>query len=207
MVAAGAAQDTTVTYANTTVWPAWQQTGTSAVSITLPPSATGATWINWNTTAATTTSGAIYTTGAWNTWNATYEETAEQREARELRAAEFRERAAETAREREAAKDRALELLSYCLTPDQLASYREKGWFEVTGNRGRRWRIRGRGQSGNVDLMPEIGDEREASYCAHPPGGLPDADAHLAQKLAIETDEDAFEKVANVHYRRPTRAA
>lgn len=104
------------------------------------------------------------------------------------------------------ARDRAAELLGYCLTSDQRATLREHGWFEVRSSKGRRWRIRDRGQSGNVDLMPETGDERLATYCAHPPEGLPDPDAYLAQMLTLITDEDAFLRVANLHYRRPVAA-
>jgi hypothetical protein len=55
--------------------------------------------------------------------------------------------------------------------------------------------------------MPEIGEERESSWCAHPPGGLPDADAHLAQMLHLITDEDGFMRVANRHYQRPAAQA
>jgi hypothetical protein len=51
--------------------------------------------------------------------------------------------------------------------------------------------------------MPEIGEERDMTLCAHPPGHLPDADAHAAQMLALVTDDEAFERTANVHYRRP----
>ena len=40
--------------------------------------------------------------------------------------------------------------------------------------------------------MPEIGNERDVSYCCHPPGQLPNADAHVAQMLHLVTDEDDF---------------
>jgi hypothetical protein len=109
-------------------------------------------------------------------------------------------------REGAVAHSRAREVLLSLLTDEQAASYAEKGWFEVRGSRGGRWRIRARGQAGNVDLMPEIGDEREASFCCHPPGGLPDADAHLAQMLHLVTDEDGFRRTANLAYRRPVAA-
>ena len=42
---------------------------------------------------------------------------------------------------------------------------------------------------------------------AHPPDSLPDADAHLAQMLALVTDEEKFLRVANCHYRRPAPQA
>jgi hypothetical protein len=189
-------------------------------------------WVNWNTAYATgsttvpqynpmfagTTGTTIYLNDlVWISWNTTWTETQEQRAQREAAHAE-RERLhaeemarlaaaqAERSRVRVAAKARAEELLLSLLTDEQVASYRDKGWFEVRGSKGGRWRIRNRGQAGNVDLMPEIGEEREATYCAHPPDHLPDADAYVAQMLHIVTDEEDFVRVANQHWRRPAAA-
>jgi hypothetical protein len=164
----------------------------------------------------------------WGSWNAQYEETAELKAAWEAGRAEreavAREREAAweagraereaVAREREAAyqrrqavraaaSSRAAELLLSLLSEQQARSYTEHGWFEVRGSKGGRWRIRNQGQAGNVDLMPEIGNERDATFCCHPPGNLPAADAHLAQMLHLVTDEDGFRRIANVAYRRP----
>jgi hypothetical protein len=191
--------NTTVTMGDQ-AWAAWN------VSVT---STTGSLALNYPTGSAWVSDGS-----SWVTWNTAYQETEDEQAARETREAELRagwerrrqEQAAEAAvlrAEREAANARALELLLSVLTPEQRASYLDEGWFEVRGSRGGRWRIRNRGQSGNVDLMPEIGEERDATYCAHPPGSLPNADAHLAQMLALVTDEEKFVATANVHYRRP----
>ena len=194
---------------NSTVWPMWNIVTNTPLYV---PATTTATWTNWNAnyTGATTATGATtlilpppYT---WAAWSTAHEETREQRAEREQRAA-----AAVQARDAERAilaqaRDRALELLGFVLSDDQMRTYREHGWFEIRSSKGRRWRIRDRGQSGNVDLMPEIGDERVATYCAHPPADagrlLPAADAHLAQALTLVSDEDAFLRVANCQYRR-----
>jgi hypothetical protein len=188
--------------------------GTSSGSTTMT-----ATWQSWNAAYFTSTTipvNYLYVSSAtttmyvpaWGAWNTAYEETREQREVRERCEAAARQRAEDLRRAREAASNRAEELLLSLLTEEQAASYRERGWFEVRGSRGGRWRIRNRGQAGNVDLMPEIGEEREATYCAHPPDGLPDADAHVAQMLALVTNEEEFLRVANCRYRRPeSRAA
>jgi hypothetical protein len=187
----------------------------------------GSTWSNWNTVYTGTSGLGITCAGTstqatiapqWASWNTVYEETAEQEAARLEQEAENRRlaeelrveqevRYAERRLERERAAARSLELLRVLLSDEQWASYQENGWFEVRGSKGGRWRIRNRGQSGNVDLMPEIGEEREASYCAHPGEHLPDADAHAAQMLALVTDEEMFVRTANVHYRRPTLRA
>jgi hypothetical protein len=196
-------------------WFAWCSTTSTTITTT------DTTWTAWNNNVTSTTgslalnyaSGTAYvSTGTqWLSWNTSHTEMTEeqaaafaeaQRAAEERRAAQEAERAALTA-ERGKASERAVELLLSLLTPEQAASYQEHGWFEVRGSSGRRWRIRNRGQSGNVDLMPEIGDEREMSLCAHPAGWLPDADAHVAQMLALVTDDEAFARTANVHYRRP----
>jgi hypothetical protein len=180
-------------------------------------------WTSWNTSVTSTTGSLAYNYGTntayvstgstWIAWNGSYQETEDQRAERERQAAEanarWEEQRAQQARgaaarqlEREAAQARALGLLRSLLSDGQWASYQENGWFEVRGKSGRRWRVRNRGQAGNVDLMPEIGEERDATYCAHPPGGLPDADAHAAQMLALVTDDEAFLRVANLHWRR-----
>lgn len=210
-------------YANCTLYTS--TSSTTAMAYTETP------WASWNITYTGTSgntlaygansniavsSGAQFavSTPQWTTWNTAYQETEDQRLERERQAAEAnahreagraeRERQeAERRAEREQAEARSLELLRSLLTGEQWASYQDKGWFEVRGKSGRRWRVRNRGQSGNIDLMPEIGEERDATYCAHPPGDLPDADAHAAQMLALVTDDEAFLRVANRHWRRP----
>jgi hypothetical protein len=224
---AAQAEEKREAFDNGAVWVSWNELGTTSfTNCTTASTATNlnVTWSAWNTT---------YTSGActfgyydansnqayviapqWGAWNTTRQETEDERAAREKQAAEQarRHEAVRAAREAQyalerageaKAAERALELLRSLLSDEQWISYQEKGWFEVRGSKGGRWRIRNRGQSGNVDLMPEIGEEREATYCAHPPGSLPLADAHAAQMLALVTDEEAFVKTANVHYRRP----
>lgn len=191
-------------------WFSW--CSTTSTTLTMNDTA----WTTWNNGVATTagslafnyaTSTAYVSTGtSWVAWNAGYQETGDQRLEREererVRQAEWQARYEEQERERARTQARALELLRSLLSGEQWENYQDKGWFEVTGSSGRRWRVRNRGQSGNVDLMPETGEEREATYCAHPPGGLPDADAHAAQMLALVTDDEAFLRTANRHWVR-----
>lgn len=196
-------------------WGTWNNGYTSSCTTTGTTAyVSQGTWGSWNTTYMTTGNTVAVGGVPWVSWNATAEETEEQRAERERRDEEIRaqweERRVVQARDaaalhlaQEAAGARAVELLLSLLSEEQAATYREHGWFEVRGSSGRRWRIRNRGQSGNVDLMPEIGEEREMSFCAHPAERLPDADAHVAQMLALVTDDEAFERTANVQYRRP----
>ena len=136
------------------------------------------------------------------TWNTAYQETADQRAAREARQAEQNRQAAEYRAKRTVINSRAEQLLLSLLNDEQRRTRAEHGWFEVRGSLGGRWRIRNSGQSGNVDLMPQAGNERLMSLCIHPPGGLPDADAHVAQMLGIVTDELAFRRTGNLTYHR-----
>ena len=180
--------------------------------ITISPSATTTTtWQYWNTACYSNATGTSSTMTlqilpAWGAWNTVYEETREQRENRERleaqQRAEWQQQDQERRRAREQADARAEELLLSLLTEEQAATRQDRGWFEVRGSAGGRYRIRSRGQAGNVDLMPETGEERDTSYCCHP-SGVPDADAHLAQMLALVTDEDRFRRTANIAYRRP----
>lgn len=189
------------------VWDSWNYV--YSVSSTTVGSYYGQDpWPYWNggyTTSATTVTAIGWP--QWQTWNQVYEETAEQQAERERRRAAMlaeRQQRADAERARlTRVSSRAEQLLLSLLSDAQRRTYTEHGWFEVRGSKGGRWRIRNSGQAGNVDLMPEIGNEREMSFCCHPPGGLPDADAHVAQMLHLVTDEDGFRRTANIAYRRP----
>jgi hypothetical protein len=89
---------------------------------------------------------------------------------------------------------RAEQLLRGCLSPEQQRDLEEKGCFYVETPGGRRYRI-DRGTHGNVKRLDERGSIL-AGYCAQP-AGIPVADSMLAQKLALEADEDGFLRVAN----------
>jgi hypothetical protein len=93
------------------------------------------------------------------------------------------------------ARDRARELLLSLLTEEQARTYEGDGWFEVAGSDGGLFRIHSAGQAGNVQEI--LAGRPVASYCCHPPGGLPDADAHVAQMLHLQTDEAGFRRTAN----------
>jgi hypothetical protein len=141
----------------------------------------------------TVTSGSGYDYGSWANPQPTAEQLAE---ARARRAAE--ERAyEERCRARARVNERAEALLLSLLSDAQGRSYLELGWFEVRGSAGGLFRVSRRGQAGNVDELPPDGGDRIASYCIHPSGRFPDADAHAAQYLALVTNEPGFRAIAN----------
>ena len=88
-------------------------------------------------------------------------------------------------------------LLKSCLSEEQRRNLAHRNFFEVISSRGRLWRI-WRGKAWNVRRGSE-------TWCASPRVDVPDADAMLAQKLWLETDEDAFCRVGNMS--RPLLAA
>jgi hypothetical protein len=201
------------------IWQDWnanmRNLGTAATTaaVTFQQYIPTSTWV-WTDT--------IQTSITWTGWNNAYNVhmlTEEERAARdaerirrqeEWRAREIERMAVEQAMrakavaERVASDARARELLHALLSPQQKRDLLEHGWFEVIGRSGKRWRIRQGNLVGNVDLMPEQGDERLASYCAHPPGyeGLPTDDHHIAQMLSLQDDDQAFVDVSYLHYRK-----
>ena len=81
------------------------------------------------------------------------------------------------------------------------ATLESYGHFEVRGSHtGKCYRIR-RGRSMNIDEVSKEGDLGSV-WCFGPVGHLPLGDVMLAQKLALETDEQATLAVANRSRRR-----
>lgn len=119
----------------------------------------------------------------------------ERRARAETSRAEHRRELARARQALERADARARELLLALLTDEQARTYQQDGWFDVLGSDGGLFRIINRGQAGNVEEL--AGGQAIASYCCHPPGRLPDADAHAAQLLHLQTDEKGFRRTAN----------
>jgi hypothetical protein len=180
-------------------------------------------WASWNQSPYlfTSTGTTTLSMNQWVSYNTAYEETAEQKSQRERQQAEYEagreQRLAEQEARRvqrvaelKAANRLAEDLLMACLSPDQAADHALRGWFDVEGSMGNRYRIftstpagmNGQPtQAGNVVLLDAEG-RQQARYCVHPPDGLPHADAWLAQKLALEADEDTVLAVANMPWHR-----
>jgi hypothetical protein len=105
------------------------------------------------------------------------------------------------------AKIKAEHLLISALAEEQRMDLKRYGYFKLYVQRGeatRVYRIR-RGQVQNIELMEELpnGDLKPVrTLCAHPSILVPDADAMLAQKLMLETNEAEFLRIAN-HFAAP----
>ena len=82
------------------------------------------------------------------------------------------------------------------LSPDQRADFDDKGSFDVVGcHSGKRYRIY-RGTAQNVFEVDDAG-QLKLSLCFTPSGKLVAGDVMLAQKIALETDENGALAVAN----------
>jgi hypothetical protein len=93
------------------------------------------------------------------------------------------------------AKLKGYRLLEEWLSPQQRAQYKSSGSFEVTGSdSGTRYRI-WRARQMNIEELDSDG-KPAAIWCFLPEGRLPCGDVMLAQKLALENDEQAAISVA-----------
>jgi hypothetical protein len=94
------------------------------------------------------------------------------------------------------AERRAIVLLKEWLSPSQLVQYRRVGYFDVTGSRtGKRYRIL-HGRQTNICELDKRG-RPVVTWCFGPEGNLPTGDILLAQKIALESDEQAALQIAN----------
>jgi hypothetical protein len=93
---------------------------------------------------------------------------------------------------------RGRRLLRDWLSPHQRAQFDEKFYFEVVGcDSQKRYRIYDRKfDAPNVYEIDDAG-QFKAVWCFLPAGRLPTADIMLAQKIALETNEDSALAVAN----------
>jgi hypothetical protein len=95
----------------------------------------------------------------------------------------------------EAAECKSLALLREWLSPAQLSQYEKDKAFESVGSKtGKRYRIK-QGNQQNVFELDETG-QPVRGLCFVPQGFLASGDVMLAQKIALETDEEAAMKVA-----------
>ena len=137
----------TIPISNNSVWQYWQNTATATTTLVVDQ-----TWQYWNNQYIVGATDNYYIFNVptyWQAWNTVYQETAEQRQAREEAAYAARMEAMRQTEERHrirvAANSRAEELLMSMLSEQQAADYTQHGWFEVRGSRGGRWRIRNQG--------------------------------------------------------------
>jgi hypothetical protein len=94
------------------------------------------------------------------------------------------------------ARARGWQLLEENLRPAQLEDFRQRGAFEVVGSvTGKRYRI-DRNGGFNVTELDEQGNEI-CKLCFKPSEPLVAGDIILAQKIALETDEESALRVAN----------
>ena len=90
---------------------------------------------------------------------------------------------------------RSLNLMQSWLSDAQREQFDSRGYFEVIGSHtGRRYRIRA-GTSTNIVELDSLG-RSVAGWCFVPADSLPTGDVMLAQKIALENDEESALQVA-----------
>ena len=93
------------------------------------------------------------------------------------------------------ATDKSIELLKSWLNPEQLAQYESNGSFDVRGSDGGHYRI-GPPIPFNIRVIEPEGHCGSA-YCVVPKDISAAGDIQLAQKIALENDEEATIRAAN----------
>ncbi len=123
--------------------------------------------------------------------------TAEETRLRAEAAERARVAAEHARRERDAVIARARELLLSHLTAEQRETVEKNKWFVVVGGRTKtEYRIRtDYGIAGNIEVLSK--GKKVATLCCHCNHAIPNNDQFLAQKIALQYDEDNFLKIAN----------
>ena len=91
---------------------------------------------------------------------------------------------------------KAMNILKEWLSPQQLAQYEQYCYFDVTGSHTKRWYRIYTGGSYNVREITR-GGRYITDYCFYPDNLHHLGDILLAQKVALETNEQEVLKVAN----------
>ena len=92
-------------------------------------------------------------------------------------------------------EDRGLRLMRDWLSPRQREQFDKSGYFDVVGASGRKYRIHSVVPP-NVYEIDDAG-RRKICLCFAPVGPLAKGDVMLAQKIALETDEQGALAAAN----------
>lgn len=193
---------------NDSVWMSWT-TATSATTISSCAVYYGSdqTWNSWNSgcnstsiSANTYMSGDSYT--IWGNWNhvsqrhGIQEETDEQRLQRQCLEERMRQNEVERQRKYAEADEKAKKLLEECLDEEQKKTFRKDSFFLFEVKSGNRYKIN-KGCSRNIQQVDKEGKVLR-HLCIHPRNNVPVYDTMLAQKLALEAEEEKVLKVANI---------
>lgn len=183
----------TYTISTTTAWGTWNEHYIDASTLTTA-TATNIAWTVWNG-QLDQARALIASTKTTNSNSAAYRKKTEAGVQAELKQRqEWEKQAAERKAAELAAKQKAEKLLLENLSAEQRDTLVKRGFFYLHLQNGKKYRL-DRHTHGNVYLVDEE-NRLVRKFCAQP-SGVPADDAILAQKLALETDEQSFLRVAN----------
>jgi hypothetical protein len=207
------------------IWYDWIMSSGTASATTICTNA-DATWTTWNTTSSatiidptwytwtsdgtsTSSSGALNITGStWTAWIGAgnygsvvsdgYHPTPEQQATWEREQAKLQANADKAQAERVEAVMKAKALLASMLDEQQRQQLERDRFFDFVSQTGKKMRMKSFSCSRNVDELGEDG-KRIKTFCAHPGQyDLPVEDHMVAQLLALQHNEEAFMRVANM---------
>jgi len=194
----------TTTACTSDPWVYWHDVGTTACS-----TAVWRTWTNDSTATTGTYIIADHRVLGWQAWQPQAEQkkltraelkAQRKRQADEEAARRLRQQEAERVlrladEKRQQAAKRAEQLLLAHLTKEQAQAWTENRAIFVTGKSGKRYKLTD-GHGGN---MQELGPDGQPvkGFCVHVGNHIPSPDNVLAQKLALEHDEEAILRLAN----------
>jgi len=182
---------------NATAWYYWVTSSASTGgTCSTSTSSNNTAWYAWNNSTGTSTTTAYIDEAneVWERWTENQHSAHVQAQQQEL----ARKRRIREARIRRMKELRAKRLLKQHLNEEQRAMLNDKDHFYMRAASGQLYRIRN-GRSGNVDVMHDE-SRRQHSLCAHPNDYCPNYDTMLAQKLMLETNEEEFKRIANIHH-------
>lgn len=182
-------ETTYTTTASTTVWGSWAGTSTASCS-------SDTVWIRWYD-CQNKDSFKSHVYGDFIPLSETEEHKKERLEKERIAAEKY---AAAVKKQREEEKEReqkAWAFLVAVLNEKQKKQMEKDKFFElISVKSGTRYRIR-KGQTRNIEKLDGEGKVIQ-KLCVHPVDYLHDYDAMAMQKLALEYDEEATVKIANV---------
>lgn len=195
------------TAATTVAVPIWNSQTSAAGPAFLTTSGLYQAMTNQSTSSAST--NAYCNAATWDIWvdNSQYYYLAQGRavtyrvrtEEERLRQQEQHRQAILAAeqrtRENQAALTRSRDLLLAHLSEPQRKTFENSKWFVVEGGKTKqKYRIRTETYAGNIDVLN--GSRVSHRLCVHC-DSIPLYDHHLAQKLALEFDEERLLQIAN----------
>jgi hypothetical protein len=177
------------TSTDTSTWTSWNDTSTSTAM-----SNSTYIWTSWVSSNNSTTSSTCSNSSTWTNWNVEYTTRIIPERNQRSSTDQYEERRKKDAEKRKKAEENALNLLLDLIGEEQLKIYKETGRLFVKGNK-YDYIIQKSG------FIKRVEKDKITDLCVHLDNRYkyPATDNVIAMKLAIESEEKAILKKANIH--------